>query len=101
MKKSAVALGVGVLLSGLLAACGGSDDGIAASVANPAMFFNRTATFAVCAQIGDSCESDTETAAEIVAASADGMTLIYQNARKAPAFRPGMNSACSEAAHRF
>ena len=25
----------------------------------------------------------------------------YQNARKAPAFRPGMNSACSEAAHRF
>lgn len=79
MKKSAVALGVGVLLSGLLAACGGSDDGVAASVANPAMFFNRTATFAVCAQIGDSCESDTETAAEIVAASADGMTLVYTN----------------------
>ena len=26
---------------------------------------------------------------------------LYQNARKAPAFRPGMNSACSEAAHRF
>ena len=26
---------------------------------------------------------------------------IYQNARKAPAFRPGMNSACSKAAHRF
>ena len=25
----------------------------------------------------------------------------YQNARKAPAFRPGMNSACSKAAHRF
>ena len=25
----------------------------------------------------------------------------YQNARKAPAFRPGMNSACSFAAHRF
>ena len=26
---------------------------------------------------------------------------FYQNARKAPAFRPGMNSACSKAAHRF
>ena len=26
---------------------------------------------------------------------------VYQNARKAPAFRPGMNSACSKAAHRF
>ena len=26
---------------------------------------------------------------------------FYQNARKAPAFRLGMNSACSEAAHRF
>ena len=33
-----------------------------------------------------------------------GMVLLliyYQNARKAPAFRPGMNSACSKAAHRF
>ena len=33
--------------------------------------------------------------------STEGRLQLYQNARKAPAFRPGMNSACSEAAHRF
>ena len=35
-----------------------------------------------------------------VHANAETLSL-YQNARKAPAFRPGMNSACSKAAHRF
>jgi hypothetical protein len=39
--------------------------------------FNRLATFPVCAQIGQSCTDDTPTAAEIIAASADGFTLIY------------------------
>lgn len=39
--------------------------------------FNRVATFAVCSQIDENCDTDTETVAEIVAASTDGMTLIY------------------------
>lgn len=42
--------------------------------------FNRIASFAVCSQTGSSCEvGNDETAAEIVAASTDGMTLIYSN----------------------
>ena len=84
MKKSAIALAVGVALSGLLAACGGSDDGPVdiPSVSNPGKFFNRTATFAVCAQVGSSCEDSTPTAAEIVAASEDGMALVYTNSLK-------------------
>lgn len=41
--------------------------------------FQRVATFAVCAQQGSSCAEDASTAAEIVAASGDGMTLIYSN----------------------
>jgi hypothetical protein len=79
MKNSVIALAVSVLIAGGLAACGGDDNGPSASVANPSMFFNRTATFPVCSQVGESCETDTPTAAEIVAASADGMTLIYSN----------------------
>ena len=84
MKKSAIALAVGVALTGLLVACGGGDDGPVdvPSVSNPAKFFNRTATFAVCAQVGSSCEDSTPTAAEIVAASEDGMTLVYTNSLK-------------------
>lgn len=39
--------------------------------------FNRIATFPVCLQEGVGCNSDIVTAAEIVAASADGNTLIY------------------------
>ena len=49
------------------------------SVPSTTKFFNRTATFTVCSQIGSSCETDVETAAEIVAASEDGMTLVYTN----------------------
>jgi hypothetical protein len=45
-------------------------------------FFNRVSTFAVCNQVGASCESADTTAAEIVAASTDGMTLIYSNSPK-------------------
>lgn len=41
--------------------------------------FNRIASFPVCSQIDAACDTDTETAAEIVAASNDGMTLIYTN----------------------
>lgn len=41
--------------------------------------FNRISTFPVCAQTDPACNSDDETAAEIVAASSDGNTLIYTN----------------------
>src|SRR5690606_14673795 len=41
--------------------------------------FKRVASFPVCTQLGASCETDDSTAAEIVAASSDGMTLIYSN----------------------
>ena len=39
--------------------------------------FNRVAVFPVCTQIDANCNDDTETAAEIVAASTDGTVLIY------------------------
>jgi hypothetical protein len=39
--------------------------------------------------------------APIAEASTFKTAVFYQNARKAPTFRPGMNSACSKAAHRF
>ncbi len=39
--------------------------------------FKRIASYLVCSQIDATCNDDTETAAEIVAASQDGMTLIY------------------------
>lgn len=72
-----------LIMSAVLVACGGSDDPIVAvteaSKSNASMFFNRTATFAVCQQPGASCETDVATSPEIVAASEDGMTLIYSN----------------------
>lgn len=46
------------------------------SFPNTSKNFNRLATFAACAQ-GDACGTDAATATEIVAASSDGMTLIY------------------------
>ncbi|MDU0354407.1 esterase-like activity of phytase family protein [Paraglaciecola aquimarina] len=39
--------------------------------------FNRVASFPVCSQIDIHCDDDTETSAEIVSASADGLTLVY------------------------
>ncbi len=39
--------------------------------------FNRIASFLICSQIDSDCDTDDETAAEIVAVSEDGMTLIY------------------------
>ncbi len=47
---------------------------------NSSMHFNRVATFPVCLQIDASCNTNEETAAEIVVASTDGMTLIYTDA---------------------
>ncbi len=88
VKKTASALAASLALSTLLVACGGGGDDtpsvpkVAASVSDDTQFFNRVATFAVCAQIGSSCETREATAAEIVAASTDGMTLIYTNSPK-------------------
>lgn len=86
--RNALALACAAALT--LAACGGSDDEPLASTPAPAapsgptasapdatMHFNRLSTFTVCTQAGSSCESDTPVNAEIVAASTDGMTLIY------------------------
>ena len=88
VKKTASALAASLALSTLLVACGGGSDdapavpSVAASVSDNTQFFNRVATFAVCEQIGSSCEARVATAAEIVAASTDGMTLIYTNSPK-------------------
>lgn len=84
-KKSILSAAVALALSAGLAACGssgGDDDTAAAPAPAPApaeRSFKRIASFPVCAQVGSSCETDDETAAEIVAASTDGMTLVYSN----------------------
>ena len=44
---------------------------------NESSNFVRIASFPVCLQLDANCNTDTETAAEIAAASGDGMTLIY------------------------
>jgi hypothetical protein len=44
---------------------------------NQSKNFNRIASFPVCSQLDANCNVDDETAAEIVAATADGMTLVY------------------------
>lgn len=49
------------------------------SSVNTTQNFNRIASFAVCSQINTDCNDDTETSAEIVAASTDGLTLIYSD----------------------
>lgn len=73
VKPLALALG---LLS--LTACGSSNDNNSNNN-NPqaSHYFNRVASFAVCQQLDDTCNTDTETSAEIVAATADGNTLVY------------------------
>lgn len=47
------------------------------SLSNNHKNFNRIATYPVCQQLDGDCDTDQVTAAEIVAASVDGMTLIY------------------------
>ncbi|MFT5083062.1 MAG: hypothetical protein ACI9Y1_001099 [Lentisphaeria bacterium] len=47
------------------------------SVIDESKNFNRIASFLVCTQIDINCDTDTQTSAEIVAASLDGMTLVY------------------------
>ena len=72
----------GLVLSLGLQGCGSNSEVVALSTPDNTMNFNRVATFAVCSQIGSSCESDGVTAAEIAAASTDGMTVIYTNSPK-------------------
>ena len=83
LKSALKTLALALSVAGLFTACGDDETtGLVASVSEPAMFFNRVSTFAVCEQVGSSCESDEVTAAEIAAASTDGMTVIYTNSPK-------------------
>lgn len=52
------------------------------SVINPQMNFNRIATIPSCMQINATCNTNDVTAAEIVAASTEGMTLVYTDSPK-------------------
>lgn len=70
----------------LVAACGDSDSPTANVQSDATQRvdgrFNRIAVYPVCRQVDDACDNDDTTAAEIVAASKDGMTLIYTNSPK-------------------
>lgn len=44
--------------------------------------FNRVATFPICAQAGVGCDSKAKSVAEIVAASKDGMRLVYTDSKQ-------------------
>jgi hypothetical protein len=44
---------------------------------NQSKSFNRIASFPICSQIDINCDTDTETAAEIVATTSDGLSLVY------------------------
>ena len=80
-KKTSLMLGAATLTAALLMiSCGGggsSSNDDEPIVAPAIKHFNRTASFPVCQQLDVSCNTDTETAAEIVAASNDGLTLVY------------------------
>ncbi|MEW5838606.1 MAG: esterase-like activity of phytase family protein [Pseudomonadota bacterium] len=91
-KKNLIAAAIGLSVIGMLPVYG-TDEGtsiayattsaLGASTPNTSMSFNRIAVFPVCSQLGASCETgDDTTAAEIVTASTDGMTLIYSNSPK-------------------
>lgn len=45
-------------------------------------FFNRVSTFLVCTQLDPTCNVDDQTSAEIVAASPDGLTIIYTDSNR-------------------
>ena len=65
--------------SALFACGGGNDTGGGEITPVTEQNFNRISSFLVCSQIEVDCNDDTETAAEIVAVSEDGMTLIYSD----------------------
>jgi len=73
--KALIACSVSLLIS-----CGGSsnsDNNNQNTAPSLEHAFNRLATFPVCKQIETNCNTDTETAAEIVAVSGDNNTLVY------------------------
>lgn len=63
-----------VALPVALSACTDDDDNASSSASK---YFNRLSSFAVCSQIDASCDTDTQTSAEIVAANSDATVLIY------------------------
>jgi hypothetical protein len=69
-RKTSLALAIG---ASLLTACSDDNNDTASKEYN----FNRVASFLVCEQIDENCNTDTETVAEIVAVSKDHNTLIY------------------------
>ncbi len=77
-----IALFTGLALTLGLQGCNSNSESVALSIPDNTMNFNRVATFTVCSQIGSSCESNDVTAAEIAAASTDGMTVIYTDSPK-------------------
>ena len=77
-----LAIATGLALSIGLQGCGSTLARVAVSTPDNTMNFNRVSTFVVCSQIGSSCVSNDETAAEIAAASMDGMTVIYTDSPK-------------------
>ncbi|MFT7184833.1 MAG: hypothetical protein ACI84K_000199 [Pseudohongiellaceae bacterium] len=74
-RKTALAL---VISAPLLTACSDDDNDTASKEYN----FNRVASFFVCKQIDEDCNTDTETVAEIVSVSKDGNTLIYTDSEQ-------------------
>ncbi|MCM2680098.1 esterase-like activity of phytase family protein [Echinimonas agarilytica] len=76
-QKNALAMTIAMSLTIGLTACNSDNDNDSSNA--EAQNFNRIATFPVCLQLDDNCHVDDETAAEIVAASVDGNTLIYSN----------------------
>ncbi len=80
-RPSAATAAISLAIATLVAGCGGSSSNNDSTTmpVDTRRAFNRVASFFVCNQVGSSCASDDETAAEIVAASTDGMTLIYTN----------------------
>lgn len=45
-------------------------------------YFNRVASFGICQQISKTCDTDTETVAEIASVSKDGMTVVYTDSEQ-------------------
>ncbi|MBB5186870.1 hypothetical protein HNQ57_001133 [Zhongshania antarctica] len=82
-KKTALSWGIALATPLFLAACGGDNNKTPASQASAEKNFNRIAVYPVCMQTDATCNSDDATAAEIVAASTDGMTLVYTDSPKA------------------
>jgi hypothetical protein len=81
MRKQMTQLAAGIALALGLSGCilSGDDSDTAVSAIH---HFIRTAVYPVCQQIEANCNTDDETAAEIVTASSDGNTLIYSDSPK-------------------